>query len=69
MSGIDIANLSYKELQALALRYRVPGNIKVHAHFHYPPVEIRKSRFTSAWHLATIPIIVRRTGFTWVVDC
>ncbi|XP_012260045.2 uncharacterized protein LOC105688374 [Athalia rosae] len=29
MSGsADISNLSYKELQALALRYRVPGNIK-----------------------------------------
>ncbi|XP_046623428.1 uncharacterized protein LOC124306642 isoform X1 [Neodiprion virginianus] len=27
-SGNDISNLSYKELQALALRYRVPGNIK-----------------------------------------
>lgn len=27
----DIAQLSYKELQALALRYRVPGNIKVRA--------------------------------------
>ncbi|XP_011693953.1 PREDICTED: uncharacterized protein LOC105453577 isoform X2 [Wasmannia auropunctata] len=26
--GGDIAQLSYKELQALALRYRVPGNIK-----------------------------------------
>ncbi|KAL0108943.1 hypothetical protein PUN28_014211 [Cardiocondyla obscurior] len=26
--GRDIAQLSYKELQALALRYRVPGNIK-----------------------------------------
>ncbi|XP_012526246.2 uncharacterized protein LOC105831001 [Monomorium pharaonis] len=26
--GSDIAQLSYKELQALAVRYRVPGNIK-----------------------------------------
>lgn len=30
--GSDIAQLSYKELQALALRYRVPGNIKVSCH-------------------------------------
>lgn len=30
--GNDIAQLSYKELQALALRYRVPGNIKVSCH-------------------------------------
>lgn len=30
--GNDIAQLSYKELQALALRYRVPGNIKVGCH-------------------------------------
>ena len=29
MNSNDISNLSYKELQALALRYRVPGNIKV----------------------------------------
>ncbi|XP_012287802.1 uncharacterized protein LOC105703749 [Orussus abietinus] len=28
MNGNDVAGLSYKELQALALRYRVPGNIK-----------------------------------------
>ncbi|XP_015590386.1 uncharacterized protein LOC107265443 [Cephus cinctus] len=28
MNGNDISELSYKELQALALRYRVPGNIK-----------------------------------------
>ena len=28
MNGNDISRLSYKELQALALRYRVPGNIK-----------------------------------------
>ncbi|OAD56546.1 hypothetical protein WN48_03233 [Eufriesea mexicana] len=28
MNSNDISNLSYKELQALALRYRVPGNIK-----------------------------------------
>ncbi|XP_012172252.1 uncharacterized protein LOC100645468 isoform X1 [Bombus terrestris] len=28
MNGNDISSLSYKELQALALRYRVPGNIK-----------------------------------------
>lgn len=28
----DIAQLSYKELQALALRYRVPGNVKVSCH-------------------------------------
>ncbi|XP_024886039.1 uncharacterized protein LOC112463737 isoform X1 [Temnothorax curvispinosus] len=28
VGGSDIAHLSYKELQALALRYRVPGNIK-----------------------------------------
>lgn len=28
----DIAKLSYKELQALALRYHVPGNIKVSCH-------------------------------------
>ncbi|XP_016919420.1 putative uncharacterized protein DDB_G0282133 isoform X2 [Apis cerana] len=31
MNSNDISNLSYKELQALALRYRVPGNIKVGA--------------------------------------
>lgn len=29
----DIAQLSYKELQALASRYRVPGNVKVSCHF------------------------------------
>ncbi|CAL7938150.1 unnamed protein product [Xylocopa violacea] len=28
MNSNDISSLSYKELQALALRYRVPGNIK-----------------------------------------
>ncbi|XP_076650472.1 uncharacterized protein LOC143357766 [Halictus rubicundus] len=28
MNGNDITRLSYKELQALAIRYRVPGNIK-----------------------------------------
>ncbi|XP_076295150.1 uncharacterized protein LOC143216195 [Lasioglossum baleicum] len=28
MNGNDIGRLSYKELQALAIRYRVPGNIK-----------------------------------------
>ncbi|XP_076241025.1 uncharacterized protein LOC143183386 [Calliopsis andreniformis] len=28
MNSKDISSLSYKELQALALRYRVPGNIK-----------------------------------------
>ncbi|XP_033330994.1 uncharacterized protein LOC117223017 [Megalopta genalis] len=28
MNGNDISRLSYKELQALAIRYRVPGNIK-----------------------------------------
>lgn len=30
--GHDLAQLSYKELQALAVRYRVPGNIKVSCH-------------------------------------
>lgn len=32
MNVSDLAHLSYKELQALALRYRVPGNIKVSCH-------------------------------------
>lgn len=33
--GGDIAQLSYKEMQALALKYRVPGNIKVSCHHRH----------------------------------
>lgn len=32
--GGDITQLSYKELQALALRYHIPGNVKVSCYRH-----------------------------------
>lgn len=33
--GGDITQLSYKELQALALRYHIPGNVKVSCYRHH----------------------------------
>lgn len=62
--GGDIGQLSYKELQALALRYHVPGNIKVSCHrldgdvfqMDHPPIFLSRPRL--------IPVSLSRSSLS-----